>query len=464
MARSLSHSRGEPLVVLIHRPADEVRSTSLAFRGGDRWFADQPRHDRRALTMVVVRCTAGPGAPVGPAARTGGAESTSALTRPSARNAAAPGGPGRGALVEIGGDLEIEGRGKNPMTFMRPIKVIQIVAVSCVALMAHMTVPGTARACDLCAIYTAVVVHDDRPGFEIGVAEQYSDFGTLQEGSEEVPNPGERLRSSITQVLLGYNVNRHVGFQLGLPIIARNFRRLEGGVLKHGDESGVGDLALLVNVRPFTRITTRTVFRLSLFGGLKLPSGNPDRLGEEADETHEGAHARLRGGTSAARIGAGSAGHTGGRESESGIHGHDLALGSGSVDGIIGAGVFAGWRRLFLSAHSQYAIRTVGDFDYQYANDLTWSGGPGAFVLLDDRYSVGLQAAIAGETKGKDEHQGEPEGDTGLTAIYMGPRLLVTWGSSLYGDVAGELPVVQHNTGLQIVSDFRVRGGLTWRF
>ena len=31
-------------------------------------------------------------------------------------------------------------------------------------------------------------------------------------------------------------------------------------------------------------------------------------------------------------------------------------------------------------------------------------------------------------------------------------------------EVAAELPVVQHNTSLQIVPDYRVRGGVTWRF
>ncbi len=348
------------------------------------------------------------------------------------------------------------------------------IVASGLALLLCAALPAAARACDLCAIYTAVVVHDDRPGFEVGVAEQYTDFDTRQEDSAEVPNPGEYLRSSITQVFAGYNLNRWVGFQLGLPIIARNFRRLEGGMLEHGDESGIGDMPLLVNVRPFTHVSTTAVVRLSLFGGLELPTGSTDRLGEEAEETHDQAQRRARGAASAAaRVGAGfprgrGAGHTGdgggGGSAASAVHGHDLALGSGSVDGILGAGIFVGWQRLFLSAHSQYLLRTEGSFDYQYANDLTWSGGPGAFVLLDDRYSVGLQAVAGGETKGKDEHEGAPVGDTGLTTVYLGPRLLATWGASLYADVAGELPVVRHNTGLQILPDFRIRGGLSWRF
>ena len=44
----------------------------------------------------------------------------------------------------------------------------------------------------------------------------------------------------------------------------------------------------------------------------------------------------------------------------SGIHGHDLTLGSGSFDGIIGTGIFARWRQGFLTANVQYAIRSKG--------------------------------------------------------------------------------------------------------
>jgi hypothetical protein len=382
------------------------------------------------------------------------------------------------------------------MNILRSLSTTHLLAALCVTQMPHLMVPPPVPACDLCALYTAVAERDDRRGFGIDVGEQYTEFGTRQEGSEEVSNPGEYLRSSITQVLLGYNVNRHVGIQLGLPIIARSFRRLEDGVRERGDETGIGDMPLLVNVRPFTRVTATGVVRLSLFGGLELPTGNPDRLGEEADETHRETQRRGRGTPGTARASGAaraphashnvhrvqnlhnrqdlqnliverashSAGAAGDAVGASSIHGHDLALGSGSVDGIIGVGVFTGGQRLFLSAHAQYALRTEGDFDYRYADDLVWSAGPGAFLLLDDRYSVGLQAVVTGETKSKDEHRGEPVDDTGLTTLYMGPRLLVTWGASLHGDVAGELPLVQHNTGLQILPDYRIRGGLSWRF
>ena len=94
---------------------------------------------------------------------------------------------------------------------------------------------------------------------------------------------------------------------------AREFRRQEAGGIVNGDESGLGDLSLLGSWAAYIGVTENTITRLTLLGGLKLPSGNSRRLKEELRESDE---------------------------VESGIHGHDLALGSGSVDGIVGAQLF----------------------------------------------------------------------------------------------------------------------------
>lgn len=336
------------------------------------------------------------------------------------------------------------------------------------ALAAALAAPVCAPACDVCAVYVATELRDRRMGLRLGVAEQFTRFATLQDDGKEVPNPaGQFMNSSITQLLLGYNVTPRLGLQLNLPIIARTFRRPEGGGIERGNETGFGDLSLLANVLAYSHTSERSVFQLTLLGGLKLPSGNPDRLAEELEEGHH------HGGETAA--GEAVASHTGGPEPaepgpggageiESGIHGHDLALGSGSVDGIVGGQLFWSWQRLYLTAAGQYAIRTEGAFDYRYANDLSWQTGPGFFVLLTHDYSLGVQALFSGETKGKDSQAGETLDDTGITALYLGPVASFTWGPSLGAELMADLPLVVHNTALQIVPDFRVRGGVVWRF
>jgi hypothetical protein len=61
-----------------------------------------------------------------------------------------------------------------------------------------------------------------------------------------------------------------------------------------------------------------------------------------------------------------------------------------------------------------YAIRTEGDFDYRYANDLIWSTGPGVFLILNEDWTASLQFLVSGEDKGLDKFRGEKAEDTGI--------------------------------------------------
>jgi hypothetical protein len=147
-----------------------------------------------------------------------------------------------------------------------------------------------------------------------------------------------------------------------------------------------------------------------------------------------------------------------------GIGGHDLTLGSGSYDGLVGMGFFARWKRVFMAASMQYAIRTEGAYQYQFANDWTWMGGPGVYLLLGDEHSLSLQVVVSGESKGLDTLNGESVDDTGVTSVFLGPQLSYTWSSRLSAMVGADLPVSIVSSGEQVVPTYRVRAALTWRF
>ena len=305
--------------------------------------------------------------------------------------------------------------------------------------------PTLTRACDICAVYTATEQGESRIGPRAGLAVQYTHYGTLRENGDRVPNPEHQsLDSVITQVLLGYQVTPRIGLQLNLPLITRQFVRIQDGRRVRGNVSGPGDLSLLAHVLVHSIVTETSVFRFSVLGGLELPTGDPAYRGEELAEEHpHGADEHMP---------------------ENGVHGHDLALGSGSVDGLVGGELFWSWQRAFVSGSLHYAIRGDGAFDYRYANELTWTGGPGAYLLLDHDHSLALQALVSGETKGKDHQGGARLDDTAVTSLFVGPRVLFTWGTSLAMEGAVELPVVQHETALQIVADYRLRAAAVWRF
>jgi len=181
----------------------------------------------------------------------------------------------------------------------------------------------SAMSCDLCAVYNASAARgESSAGFHLALAQQFTHSGTLQHEGSEVSDPiGQFRDSSISTLIVGYNFNERFGVSLNLPYIHRTFKRAEGFEVERGTESGLGDIALLGRFSAFRKAAHEYSVSVSLLGGIESPTGDSDRLREERDEVEvPGAP-------------------------PSGVHGNDLALGSGSFDGLIGAAANARWRR-----------------------------------------------------------------------------------------------------------------------
>jgi hypothetical protein len=292
------------------------------------------------------------------------------------------------------------------------------------------------------------------------LAEQFTHFGTLQLDGREVDNPtSQYLDSSITQTVAGYSFTSRFALQINIPLIYRSFERPEGLTIDRGTESGLGDISLLGKFVLFhkeTGGTTKLMFddpknphfevrepeltvSALLLGGVKFPTGGTSRLKEEFNEMDvPGAP-------------------------ESGIHGHDLTLGSGSYDGIMGGQFALRYTSFFFLADTQFTLRGEGAHQYQFANDLSWSGGPGYYLVRTRKTIVGLQLVCSGEHKGLDRFQGNAAEDTGITSVFLGPRVVASFGK-VSAELAVELPVSIDNTALQVVPDYRLRGSVAIRF
>lgn len=285
--------------------------------------------------------------------------------------------------------------------------------------------------CDLCSIYAATQAQGlIGQGPFAGVAEQFTYFGTLQENGHPVPGQGQYINSSVSQLFAGYIFNDRFSVQLNLPVIFRGY----GSDAMHGTVSGIGDLSLTGSFKVLERLSENFTFDWTLLGGVKFPTGDSSQLGTPDSQFPEG------------------------------IAGHDLALGSGSYDGIIGTGFFGRWHKAFFTAGAQYAIRSEGSFEHRYANDWTWLGGPGVYLAMTHKFTLALQGIISGETKGKDTFNGVPDEDSAETLVYVGPQLNFTWGSKISAQLAGDLPVVRDNSGTQVMPNYRIRAAFSWRF
>ena len=320
---------------------------------------------------------------------------------------------------------------------------------------------ASSNACDICGCYTPPPgdVSHGPLGLHVGVAEQFTWFGSLRTEGHEVSDPADQyLASSITQIVFGKSFLDHrLVLQANVPLIYRDYRRAEGFGIDEGSESGLGDISLIARYEIYRRDPSPAFCPLdgaksalpapsddlgvsvNVFGGVKLPTGDSSRLKEEFDEVEiEDAP-------------------------PSGVHGHDLALGSGSVDAIFGGDFFIRQGDWFFAGKLQYAIRGEGDYHYRYANDLTWNCGPGWYALRETGRSLALQCVLSGETKDTDRFDGETADDTGLTAVYLGPQIIASLGA-FSGELGLDLPIRLDNTALQIVPDYRIRAAFVWRF
>ena len=277
-----------------------------------------------------------------------------------------------------------------------------------------------ASGCDLCGCYTPQMeamppgeeqytpgqpsaAHSAQSGWldraYLAVAEQFTHFGTVQIDGEEAPNPsGQYEDSSITQLVLGYGFTSRFAIQINIPWIYRSFQRPEGFAIDRGTEAGLGDVSLIgkfvllhkeiggsrrpnfedpKNPRMEIREPDFTVSTL-LLGGVKFPTGDSSRIKEEFQEVQiPGAPV-------------------------SGIHGHDLTLGTGSYDAVIGSQTSLRYQSFFFEGDVQFTLRGDGLHQYHFANDLSWSGGPGYYLVRSRKVIVGLQCACSGEHKDVD--------------------------------------------------------------
>ena len=299
---------------------------------------------------------------------------------------------------------------------------------------------AVASACDFCACDLPYMDIKNSPGWHVRVSEQFTHFGTLQQDGQGIANPaGEQLDSSITQIIIGYDFMHALGVQLSVPLVSRSFRRWHHGALDSGSVSGTGDVSFLAHWAPIHIQRSEFLFITRFFAGLSLPTGDSDRVLEEAAE--------------------------GGDDSTpSGIHGHDLALGTGSVSGLFGVDARVQWKRLFFTAGLERVARTKGAHGYTFADEMSWHGELGAFLVDGDNFNLALAAECTGSSKGQDVFQGARATDTSATFVFLGPKISATWRKRYHAEVAVDFPVLRENSGVQAVPDYRISATLGIRF
>ena len=241
---------------------------------------------------------------------------------------------------------------------------IELFSLLLVVLLLHLYM-NRAFACDLHMPITAADMGESRAGdFALSLSHQLTHYESniRLEGFENFP--GQHLESNISQISLAYFALDRLAFQLSLPFIYRDYRRVANDSIENGSESGIGDISLISRFQASHYHTEDYILNWEILAGVELPTGDSDRLEEEISEVNElflPKHSAIEGAL---------------------VGGEDLALGSGSVDWILGSNIFLGYRRFSFSSELQYVVRQSGDFSYHYGDDFQWAAA-GSYHLLE---------------------------------------------------------------------------------
>lgn len=315
-------------------------------------------------------------------------------------------------------------------------------------------------ACDICALHSSNVLDPPRHGWSVHVAEQYTSFNSYKNVDGQSLPVNEWLQSSTTNLVVGYGLGIPVRLEATIPFINREYYRSKDGHADRGDSSGLGDVALVARYTAIDQVMSdQSLIRVEVLAGFELPTGSTDELDDEDGQDAQG-HLEAREGAE----GPAPRPRHGGDGESTGIHDEDLALGSGSLDFLVGANVFTTYHRLFAAMGFQYSVRGNGDHGYDFANELSYHLGVGAYVMTHDPANVAIEARFTGETKGNDTQRHQTVAGTKTTALYFGPHFHATYADRLRGAVGIQVPVLQDVSGLQLVADYRILANLAWNF
>ncbi len=228
------------------------------------------------------------------------------------------------------------------------------------------------------------------------------------------------------------------GVQWSMPYIERSYRRPDHALIEEGRVRGWGDGTLAVRWRGLRAQLVGGQLSVELLGGLKFATGDDAELAGTVGHHHH--HHTLY--------------------PDSGVHDHDLALGSGSTDGLLGMALAweaADWR---LRAQIQHKLRRTGGYAYRYADETAWEIAPG----YEWKPGWLSELTLSGERKGLDESAGAAQVDTGFSFVWLGARLQTAWHERWSAEAAAEKPVRIRTSETMVVPDYRLRLALGWHF
>jgi hypothetical protein len=318
------------------------------------------------------------------------------------------------------------------------VRVVFIVAVALAAAVPVQLVQ--AQDCDRCVAnnYLQSAILNEQAN-HIGLQLSYDYRHTMLTGSSDTPNAAdEKVATTLVNLYYSQRLLEGTTLDLYLPFESKAYTARPNYTYDSGRDSGLGDISIVATQQLFHGVAERRLVDWRARAGVKLPTGDASQLDNYPPE--------LR----APAAGGGPVYPT------SGIYPYDRAIGSGSVDWIVGSSYVARYDDFFGVVDGQFIGRTTGDNDFTRGNTVSVHVTPGYIFSYakGNEFSVMLDAAYRYDAQS--DYNGSTVDNSGQTAFLMGPQLMGNFQGWLLATVGVSLPLYQTVEGTQLASDYQI--------
>lgn len=272
----------------------------------------------------------------------------------------------------------------------------------------------------------------------IGLQLSYDYRHTMLSGSSDTPNAAdEKIASTIVNLYYSHSIFEGTTLDLYLPFESQAYTARPNYTYDSGRDSNLGDLSLVLTQQIFSGLQGRKMVDWRIRGGVILPTGDSSQL-----KNYPGGVIKPD--------------PNGPVYPTSALYPYDRALGSGSVDWIVGSSYVVRYEDFFGLVDAQFIGRTVGENDFTFGNTATAHVTPGYIFSYarGNEFSVLLDAAYRYDAQA--EQDGVTVNDSGRTAFTMGPMLMGNFQGKLLASIGVNLPIYQSVEGTQIASDYQI--------
>ncbi|MEK6901806.1 MAG: hypothetical protein AABX37_05660, partial [Nanoarchaeota archaeon] len=160
------------------------------------------------------------------------------------------------------------------------MKKIALVVIYAIGF--FMSLTGLSFACDFCILSQGISPLETLKGAGIRINERYTNMGSVYKGTEEKTNPGAKEEYWTTEFTGFYGITEDL---MLLGVVPYKKTKLDGHLHVHadgdmevhkdmkGEESGLGDVALLGRYTFFKTHTIDTTISFAGLLGVKFPTG-----------------------------------------------------------------------------------------------------------------------------------------------------------------------------------------------